>query len=63
MKKFLFLWMVVLLFAFSKDAYAVYFFLTDEQIRQAIEYGEKNKDLDYISFFDEWVVVSHDGYE
>ncbi|MCF6154793.1 MAG: hypothetical protein E3K36_05970 [Candidatus Brocadia sp.] len=62
-KKFLFLWMMVLLFAFSKDADAVYFFLSDEQIKEAIEYGEKNKDLDYISFFSDWVNVSNDGYE
>lgn len=55
--------MMVLLFAFSKDADAVYFFLSDEQIKEAIEYGEKNKDLDYISFFSDWVNVSNDGYE
>lgn len=49
--------------AFSKTTEAVYYFPSDEQIREAIEYGEKNKDADYISFFSEWVVVSHDGYE
>jgi len=52
-----------LFFAFSKDAHAVYYSLSDEQIRQAIAYGEKNKDSDYISFLSEWVNVSNDGYE
>lgn len=62
-QKILFLWILSLFFAFSKDTYAVYYNLTDEQIRQAIEYGEKNKDTDYISFLGEWVNVSNDGYE
>lgn len=55
--------MTILFFAFSKTAHSVYYFPSDEQIREAIEYGEKNKDLDYISFFSEWVNVSNDGYE
>lgn len=62
-QKFLFLWVTILFFAFSRDAHAVYFFLSDEQIKEAIAYGEKNKDLDYISFLGEWMDVSHDGYE
>ena len=62
-QKFLFLWILFLFLAFSKDAHAVCYSLSDEQIRQAIEYGEKNKDTDYISFLGEWVNVSNDGYE
>lgn len=62
-QKFLFLWILCLVFTFSKSAHAVYYNLSDEQIRQAIVYGEKNKDSDYISFLGEWVNVSQDGYE
>ncbi len=54
---------IFLFLAFSKTAQAIYYFPSDEQIREAIEYGEKNKDADYITFSGEWVVVSHDGYE
>lgn len=55
--------MMILLFAFSKDAYAVYFSLSDEQIKEAIEYGKRNKNTDNVSFLSEWVNVSSDGYE
>lgn len=60
---FLFLWVLFLSLAFSHDTQAVYFNLSDEQIKQAIQYGENNKDADYISFSDEWVIVSPDSYE
>lgn len=60
---FLFLRAMFLFLAFSSNAQAVYFNLSDEQIKQAIEYGENNKDADYISFLGEWVIVSTDGYE
>lgn len=62
-QKFIPLCVIVLFFSLAHDATAVYFSLSDEQIRQAIEYGEKNNDLDYIAFLDEWVVVSQEGYE
>lgn len=62
-QKFPFLRIIILLFAFSKNAHAVYFFLSDDQIKEAIEYGGKNKDHDYISFLSEWINVSHNGYE
>lgn len=61
--KFIFLWVIILFFILSHDATAVYYSMSDEQIRQAMEYGEKNHDLDYIAFLDEWVVVSQEGYE
>ena len=61
--RFLFLWVMFLFLAFSSNAQAVYFNLSDEQIKQAIVYGENNKDSDYISFLDEWVIISTDGYE
>lgn len=61
--KFIFLWVIILFFTLSYDATAVFYSLSDEQIRQAIAYGEKNRDLDYIAFLDEWVVVSQEGYE
>ena len=61
--RFLFLWVMFLFLAFSSNAQAVYFNLSDEQIKQAIGYGENNKDADYISFLDEWVIISTDGYE
>ncbi|TLD40728.1 MAG: hypothetical protein JETT_3021 [Candidatus Jettenia ecosi] len=57
-KRFIFLWILFLLFAFSNDSYAVYYTLSSEQIRQAIEYGKKNKDADPVSFLDEWIRVS-----
>ncbi len=62
MKIFL-LWIIFLSFVFSSNVYAVYYSLSDEQIRQAIEYGEKGKDADDVSFLAEWVSVSDDGYE
>ncbi len=61
--RFLFLWVMFLFLAFSSNAQAVYFNLSDEQIKQAIGYGENNKDADYISFLDEWVIISTAGYE
>ena len=62
-RKFLFTWMVFLFFAFSENANAVYYSLSDGQIRQAIEYGENSKDTDYFAFLDEWTTVAGDGYE
>lgn len=62
-QKIPFLLLVFFFFAFSQDALAVCYFPSDEQMKEAIEYGEKNKDLDYISFLSEWVNVSDDGYE
>jgi len=62
-RKFLFSWVLFLFFAFSEKANAVYYSLSDEQIRQAIEYGENNKDTDYFTFLDEWMTVAGDGYE
>ena len=58
-QKFIFLWTIVLFFTISRNVTAVYYSLSDEQIKQAIEYGEKNNDLDYIAFLGEWVMVSH----
>lgn len=57
------MWIIFLLFAFSSDSYAVHYNLSNEQIRQAIEYGEKNKETDPISFLDEWISVSDNVYE
>src|SRR3972149_12143304 len=62
-RKFLFPRVVFLFFAFSEKANAVYYSLSDEQIRQAIEYGENNKGTDYFTFLDEWMTVADDGYE
>ena len=62
-RPFLFLWVLFLFLAFSEKAHAVYYSLSEEQIRQAIEYGEKNKDTDYLTFLDEWMTVTSDGYE
>jgi hypothetical protein len=55
--------MVFLFFAFSEKANAVHYSLSEEQISQAIEYGENNKDTDYFTFLDEWMTVADDGYE
>ncbi|MBM4055477.1 MAG: hypothetical protein FJ264_12615 [Planctomycetes bacterium] len=44
-------------------AHAVFYDLTDEQITQAVEYGQKNKDHDYVFFLAEWVSTSKDWYE
>ena len=55
--------MIVFLFLYFLKANAVYYSLSDEQIREAIEYGENNKDTDYFTFLDEWMTVAGDGYE
>lgn len=62
-RKFLFSLIIFLFFIFHQNAHAIYYQLTDEQIEQAIEYGKSNKDADYISFLDEWVTASDNGYE
>ncbi|UJS18757.1 MAG: hypothetical protein L3J17_06805 [Candidatus Jettenia sp.] len=63
MRKIFPLWMIFLLLVFSKNTYAVYYYLTDEQMREAIEFGEKNKNTDCVIFLDEWVRGTGDGYE
>lgn len=62
-RKFLLLWILFLFIVVSENANAVYYSLSDEQIRQAIEYGENSKDTDYFVFLDEWTTVAGDGYE
>ena len=62
-RTFLFTWTIFLFFVFSQKAYAIYYNLTDEQIKEAVEYGENNKDTDYFTFLDEWMTVAGDGYE
>ena len=62
-KKFHFLWTLFLFFVFSQKTYAIYYNLSDKQARQAVEYGENNKDTDYFTFLDEWMTVADDGYE
>jgi len=61
-RTFLFTWTIFLFFVFSQKAYAIYYNLTDEQIKEAVEYGENNKDTDYFTFLDEWMTVAGDGY-
>ena len=61
-RTFLFTWTIFLFFVFSQKAYAIYYNLTDEQIKEAVEYGENNKDTDYFTFLDEWMTVADDGY-
>ena len=63
LQKFLFPWIIFLFFIFSSKTYAIYYDPTEEQINDAIAYGEKNKDMDYFPFLDEWMTVSDDGYE
>lgn len=62
-RKFPFILIIFLFFIFSKNTLAIYYDLTDEQIKQAVEYGESNKDRDYFLFLDEWMVVADDAYE
>ncbi len=62
-RKFLFILIIFLFFIFSENTLAIYYDLTDEQIKQAVEYGESNKDRDYFLFLDEWMVVADDAYE
>ncbi|MEK6559006.1 MAG: hypothetical protein AABZ43_02590, partial [Planctomycetota bacterium] len=62
-RRLLFILIIFLFFIFSKNTLAIYYDLTDEQIRQAIEYGESNKDRDYFLFLDEWMIVADDAYE
>lgn len=57
------MWILVLFFVFLKEAGAVYYSLSDEQVKQAIEYGEDSKEADYFTFLDEWMTVAGDGYE
>jgi len=59
----LFILIIFLFFIFSKNTLAIYYDLTDEQIKQAIEYGESNKERDYFLFLDEWMIVADDAYE
>ncbi|HQU31748.1 MAG: hypothetical protein HRU72_03090 [Planctomycetia bacterium] len=61
--KFVPLWIIGFFFVLCHDAIAIYYNLSDEQVEQAIEYGEKNNDLDYMTFLSEWVVISQEGYE
>lgn len=58
-----FFWVLFLISVFSQNVYAIYYSLSEEQIKQAIEYGKKNKETDDVTFLDEWVSVSDDGYE
>lgn len=62
-RKYLFTLTIILLFLISKNALAIYYDMTDEQIRQAIEYGENMKGADYFSFLDEWMTAGDDSYE
>ena len=62
-RKVILLWILFLFIVVSENANAVYYSLSDEQIRQAIEYGENSKDTDYFAFLDEWTTVAGDGYE
>ncbi len=52
-----------MLLLFSKNVYAVYYDLSDEQIKQALELGEKNKNMDNTAFLSEWMSLSNDRYE
>ena len=58
-RKFLLLWILFLFIVVSEKANAVYYSLSEEQISQAIEYGENNKDTDYFTFLDEWMTVDY----
>src|SRR3990167_4838414 len=62
-RKVILLWILLLLCVVSEKANAVYYSLSEEQISQAIEYCENNKDTDYFTFLDEWTTVADDGYE
>lgn len=62
-KKLVFQFIIFVFCVFPPNSYAVYYGPSDEQIRQAIEYGEKKKDADYTTFLSEWMTVSNDGYE
>lgn len=42
-------------------AYAIWVNLTEEQTKQAVEYGKANKDKDMLEFLNEWVVVREDS--
>lgn len=44
-----------LLFAF-KPVYAVFYKLSAEQVKEAIEYGQKNKTIDMATFSKQWTV-------
>lgn len=44
-------------------AWAVWLNLTEEQTKQAVEYGKANKDKDMLEFLNEWVVVREGSIE
>lgn len=44
-------------------AYAIWLNLTEEQTKEAVEYGKANKDKNMLEFLDEWVVVREPGIE
>ncbi|MGR3310804.1 MAG: hypothetical protein ACUZ77_08510 [Candidatus Brocadiales bacterium] len=55
-----------ILFLFSVPhnyAYAIWPNLTEEQTKQAIEYGKVNKDTSMLEFFSEWVIIGEKGLE
>lgn len=58
-----FLFISFLAATFSNDAHAIWVNLTEEQTKQAVEYGKANKDKDLLEFFNEWVVVRESAIE
>ncbi len=61
MMKKIFLSICLLAFAVglfaSKSAYAAFSKLTPEQIQEAIDYGQKNKNMDMVAFSRPWIVL------
>ncbi|HHT9125442.1 MAG TPA: hypothetical protein ACFYD6_06430 [Candidatus Brocadiia bacterium] len=50
-----------LFFVPYNHAHAVWLNLTEEQTKQAVEYGKANKNTNVLEFFDEWVVVREES--
>lgn len=52
-----FVFCFIALFCAMKSAHAIFLKLTPEQIQEAIEYGQKNKNLDIATFSNQWTVA------
>lgn len=52
---------LTVLFCILEQAHAVLLKLTPEQIQEAVEYGQKNKNLDIATFSKQWTVVQEEN--
>ncbi len=61
MRKIIITFLFISFFVPYNCAYAIWANLTEEQTKQAVEYGKANKDKGLLEFFNEWVVVREES--